>query len=531
ALLVLLPAAGFLAHFYSSNRALAIATEVGAIRDYSRELATEIDAFFAAQQNLTHHANISAELRSFLGHAKRPDNQAEFSQWLKQWRSISDFVDEVFVLDASGQCVAATSESFIGQSYAFRPYFKQAIAGHDYASDWTVGITSKKPGLYFSAPIRFDRQIGGVLVIKVNPQPIDQLIRRSSSLGKQAFVVNEAGVILAHCNPQVRYASVADLTLAEQAAIAESRQFADMVQPSLKLDALRSDIAGVQARQTLTSRVYQFQGEQKIAALSGVQSRRWVAGVTVPFSSIEAPARQLLRSFMPLAGVILLFTVVSSFYVSRYLVKPLQSLLATMARFGSGEQLVRAPVNGLDEVSQLGKAFNNMAERIVRHTADLEDRVTERTQDLQKAFEEIKRISVTDPLTGCFNRRYLSEQLGDELVRSQRYHCPLSVLMCDIDFFKRVNDLHGHQAGDLVLAEVARILQSGLRQKIDWVARFGGEEFVLVLPQTTPEDAALMAERIRHSIQTNSITHDGKCLQVTASFGLSSCREDGFEST
>jgi two-component system cell cycle response regulator len=144
---------------------------------------------------------------------------------------------------------------------------------------------------------------------------------------------------------------------------------------------------------------------------------------------------------------------------------------------------------------------------------------------------QIKRISVTDPLTGCFNRRYLSEQLGDELARSQRYHCPLSVLMCDIDFFKRVNDIHGHQAGDLVLAEVARILQSGLRQKIDWVARFGGEEFVLVLPQTTPEDAALMAERIRHSIQTNSITHDGKCLQVTASFGLSSCREDGFEST
>jgi diguanylate cyclase (GGDEF)-like protein len=246
--------------------------------------------------------------------------------------------------------------------------------------------------------------------------------------------------------------------------------------------------------------------------------------VTVPFATIGAPARQVVASYVPLVVVILLFAVISSFYVSRYLIDPLTNLLTSMTRFGAGEQSVRAAAKGHDEVGRLAVTFNAMAEQIARQTTELEERVAERTQELEHAFEEIKRISITDPLTGCFNRRYMDQHLGEELARWERYPCELAVVMCDIDHFKRVNDQHGHQAGDRVLVAVAKILQGGLRQQIDWVARFGGEEFLLVLPQTGPEDAVLIAERIREAIENGVIHVEGCALQVSASFGVASCR-------
>jgi diguanylate cyclase (GGDEF)-like protein len=499
-------------------------TEVQHMRDYSRELAAEVDAFFLSQQNLTHYANISAELRNYLAQTQHRPAGPEFSGWLTQWKSISDSIDEVYVLNAVGDCVAATNAAFVGKSYAFRPYFKQAIAGKDYASDWSIGVTSRKAGLYFSTPIRLGRHVGGVLVIKVDPVPLERIIRRSSSLGKQAFIANQAGVLLAHDDPSIRYATVADLTASEQADIQGTQQFADLALRSLKLYGLRADMARVQPRETVMSRVYHFGGDQKIAALTGVQSRNWVVGVTVPFSKIEAPARQVVQSYVPLVVVILLFAVISSFYVSRHLIRPLTLLLTSMARFGAGEQTVRAAAVGHDEVGRLAVAFNAMAEQISRQTNDLEVRVAERTHELKQAFEEIKRISITDPLTGCFNRRYMDEHLAEELARWLRYPCELSVVMCDMDHFKRVNDQHGHQAGDRVLVAVAKILQDGLRQQIDWVARFGGEEFLLVLPQTSLNDAVLIAERIRQAVENGAIHVDGSDLRISASFGVTTCR-------
>lgn len=523
-LLVLLPAVGFMAHFYASSQQVSMETELRRIRDHSRELAAEVDAFFLAQQNLTRYANVSSELRGYLAQSQDRLDSAEFSAWLTQWKGISDYIEEVFVLDAAGVCLGATNADFIGKSYAFRPYFKEAMGGKDYVSDWSVGVTSQKAGLYFSAPIWLGRGIGGVLVVKVTPAPIDKIIRRSSSLGQQAFITNQAGVLLAHYDPTIAYATIADLTAAEQAEIQLNQQFANKAMRSLKLDGLRADIAGVKPQETVLSRVYHFNDDQKIAALTGVQARNWVVGVAVPFSTIEAPAKQLLASYVPLVVVILLFAVISSFYVSRYLIDPLTMLLTSMTRFGAGDQSVRAVAKSHDEVGRLAVAFNAMAQQISQQTQELEERVAQRTQSLEHALEEIKHISITDPMTGCFNRRYMDEHLADELARWLRYAGELSVVMCDVDHFKRVNDQYGHQAGDRVLVAVVKILQGGLRQKIDWVARFGGEEFLLVLPQTGQEDAVVIADRIRQAIESSPIHVNGTDLQVSASFGVASCR-------
>ena len=119
-------------------------------------------------------------------------------------------------------------------------------------------------------------------------------------------------------------------------------------------------------------------------------------------------------------------------------------------------------------------------------------RIVQLERSLRAATQRAERLSVTDALTGAFNRRYLIDRLGQEIVRAARYHRALSIMLCDIDHFKLINDAHGHQAGDDVLRSFARTLTSRLRL-VDWMARYGGEEFLVVLPKTTLEGATTVA--------------------------------------
>src|ERR1700728_4572714 len=119
---------------------------------------------------------------------------------------------------------------------------------------------------------------------------------------------------------------------------------------------------------------------------------------------------------------------------------------------------------------------------------------------LRAANERNRILSITDALTGAFNRRYLMEQLPREVERCRRYANPLSVIMCDIDHFKQVNDVRGHASGDEVLQQFAARIQKSIRTQCDWLARLGGEEFLIVLPETDYEGAVCAAEKIRNIV-------------------------------
>ena len=147
-------------------------------------------------------------------------------------------------------------------------------------------------------------------------------------------------------------------------------------------------------------------------------------------------------------------------------------------------------------------------------------RIIELERSLRRANEELARIVITDPLTGCFNRGYLSERLPAELKRAKRYREPLSIILCDVDHFKRINDKHGHQMGDEVLKRFGQFLRDGGREGIDWVARYGGEEFVLVLPNTAWRNALIAAERLRAELSGEAICVAAATVSVTASFGI-----------
>jgi two-component system cell cycle response regulator len=146
---------------------------------------------------------------------------------------------------------------------------------------------------------------------------------------------------------------------------------------------------------------------------------------------------------------------------------------------------------------------------------------------LRAANERNRVLSVTDALTGAFNRRYLMEQLPRELERCRRYGTPLSVIMCDVDYFKQVNDVNGHAAGDDVLQQFATRIQKSIRSTSDWLARLGGEEFLIVLPETDYEGSVLVAEKIRDIVSGSSFMTRGGDVQVTASFGSASTELHG----
>lgn len=155
----------------------------------------------------------------------------------------------------------------------------------------------------------------------------------------------------------------------------------------------------------------------------------------------------------------------------------------------------------------------------------LSSKTTVRTILDVRRIAKLKAESITDPLTGVFNRRYLMRRLKEEIERSHRYKSPLSLVLFDIDDFKAINDTYGHLIGDNVLTSICALIQENIR-KTDFVARYGGEEICVLMPDTKPSKAAHVADRIRAKIQETSICfeQDGVQLQinVTVSAGIAS---------
>jgi two-component system, cell cycle response regulator len=150
---------------------------------------------------------------------------------------------------------------------------------------------------------------------------------------------------------------------------------------------------------------------------------------------------------------------------------------------------------------------------------DLETRLKDRETELSDLNQKLRTISITDGLTGIENRRSLEDRLREMWSHSLRLQEPIAVVMCDIDKFKSVNDNYGHLAGDAVLKEFAQLLKDEARE-IDRIGRYGGEEFLLILPGTVPEDAVTSAERLREKVSNHTFLYDGVTIRRTMSCGV-----------
>ncbi len=151
--------------------------------------------------------------------------------------------------------------------------------------------------------------------------------------------------------------------------------------------------------------------------------------------------------------------------------------------------------------------------------ASAKEKIEAQHTELAKAYEKLEEISRIDPLTGLWNRRYFQEIVKIECHRSERSGNPFSIGICDIDYFKQINDTYGHECGDVVLEEISKLIRESIRKQ-DSVGRWGGEEFILLLPETKISGALVVAEKLRKKIESINIIYEGKSVKVTMSFGV-----------
>jgi diguanylate cyclase (GGDEF)-like protein len=188
----------------------------------------------------------------------------------------------------------------------------------------------------------------------------------------------------------------------------------------------------------------------------------------------------------------------------------------------TGSLDVDLPVEGQSEVSYLTQVFNHMVASLRQGREEL----STANEALTKTNEELQQLSITDGLTGLYNRKHIMELFEQELVRARRYHQKLTILMLDIDHFKTINDTYGHQTGDAVLHRLAKSLRELIRD-CDHIGRYGGEEFLIILPESDKLDGAKAAERIRHQVSTFDIDAGMDNLPITISVGVSGYPADG----
>lgn len=226
----------------------------------------------------------------------------------------------------------------------------------------------------------------------------------------------------------------------------------------------------------------------------------------------------------------LLICLIVGWVLRRQLEHPLQQIARFVNQLKPNELAQSLVVNRhrhsdtVDEIDLVVQGFNRMQADLRNHIEALDDAVLDRTHQLSAALEEIRQLSQTDALTGCFNRRMFDQRLPAELERSNRYQRKLALVFVDIDHFKTINDAHGHAAGDAVLRTIAERLSTSVRMQVDWVVRYGGEEFIIVLPERDGAAGCMLAERLRQLIEATPVPIEGGRILVTASFGVAEYR-------
>lgn len=214
------------------------------------------------------------------------------------------------------------------------------------------------------------------------------------------------------------------------------------------------------------------------------------------------------------------------------LVRPVEALSQAARQLSAGEKIVRLPhATSRDEVGLLTRAFKEMTTRIEtnareieaanRHVEEVNDELRTRNDELHAANEVLAQLSITDGLTGLHNHRYFQDALAKEAKRANRTEEPLSLVLIDIDHFKKWNDRLGHAAGDQILTRIAQVMNTLLRSS-DVLARYGGEEFALLAPETSLEGAQQLAEKIRSTIAETQFFIDppSEHENVTVSMGV-----------
>lgn len=471
--------------------------------------------YFRAQLLIFDHVTSFAIARSdrpqFLGIERRHDGLVEL-------RSDATTRGElhIYQLNDQGQRVQRL-DAQDEQQQTWYPMIPQANS-----NGW--GILQPRPNasvlhLYNTQPIyNAQRQRQALLLTTLSLAKVNQFLS-SLTIGKtgQAFIIERDGSLVGTSiatspfkpNNQRRNATESQDPLTRQTSLFLLNQ-AGLLQtirtPQKLMTALNGQMNFV-----------------RVIPFDEIKGLDWLVVVIVPEQDfMERVMANTLSTFWVSVGALTVTTGVS-ILIARWITQPISQLNHSAKAIAQGNWQTRVNVQRSDELGELAKSFNYMAEQLEESFTTLETKVVQRTEALNRANRELAKLATIDELTQVANRRYLDQYLEQEWQRCHRDQLPLSLILCDVDYFKRYNDLYGHPQGDQCLMRIAQTMTQIVKRPADLVARYGGEEFAIILPNTSAAGAVLLAERIGQAIRQLQIPHADSNIEpiVTLSLGVS----------
>ena len=281
----------------------------------------------------------------------------------------------------------------------------------------------------------------------------------------------------------------------------------------------------------------------QIQPLQDKQGLDWLIVVVLPEADFMGQIHRNTQMIIAVCCAALVLSLIVSTAMSHLITQPILNLLMISRYISQGDFSQQAHPSCIAEFSTLAQSFNHMSQEVQQsrqqleeYSRSLEEKVNERTAKLQQeirdrlsaeaalqsANQELQRLAYMDGLTQVANRRHFDECLVREWRRLERARLPLSLILCDVDYFKLFNDTYGHQVGDECLRRVAHVLQISVNRPGDLVARYGGEEFSIILPNTGIEGAMNVVDKIQQRIHRLKILHEQSQVSpyVTLSFGV-----------
>ncbi|HEV8305847.1 MAG TPA: diguanylate cyclase [Gemmatimonadales bacterium] len=381
--------------------------------------------------------------------------------------------DELLVLDPHGHVITSS---------AGRP--RPVVLPKDWQTelrraDLVVGApywdsTAQRPEMLIAVPIRATtRRLLGALTARINLQTVADTLRRfkPGEAGRVYLMTDEGGLVVG--------------STASSASLMQLKYPADVARLLLAREG-----RAVQFRSLPVS-------ERVVGVARRVPALGWAVVAEIPAAEAFRQVARLRNMTLLILSALLAAVGLLGYFLGLIIVRPLDRLTRGAAAVAAGNLGVDLPVVTGGELGYLTQVFNNMVAR------------------LREGRQELERLSVTDPLTGLYNRRRMMEALENEVRRSRRLKHTFAVLMGDVDNFKHYNDAHGHPAGDDVLKRVAAIFRKVTRD-MDLVARYGGEEFFALMPETGGDGAADVADRVRGQLAAEKLPGGA----VTLSFGV-----------
>ncbi len=381
-------------------------------------------------------------------------------EYLNSVRDRCPDCDALLVVEGRGRFVTSSGGRMSGVQFtqdrlnALKT--SDALVGDAY---WDIGLGKAAIGL--AVPIRqADGKYVGALIAKINLRAVADVLQRLAPRdpngeggggGADIYVMTDQGRLI----------------------LRSRTSSAELMRTRLPTETVQALID----REGSSVEYKRADGRDVMGTLRRVPALRWAAVVEVPRAEAF---RQAGGGGTGVLLIALLLAAALAAYVGSLIVRPLQRLSGVAAKVAAGDTSVELPTGAGGEVGQLTQVFKNLVTRVRE----------------REGQGELERLSVTDALTGLYNRRHLMGTLANEVQRSRRLRRTFSVLLADVDHFKQYNDTHGHLGGDAALVKIAEILRQTTRG-VDSVARYGGEEFVVMLIEAPIATAAAVGERLR----------------------------------